>query len=118
ARVVPPSVANTPSLQGESTAPADLPQTFVKVNSDLRRQNAQTIAELAKKTAPEMMWKTSFEPLTNAAVEAKFADFRTYTYMGKEIDRQAHLGFDLAGTQQVPIKAPHRGGVLDDQVPS
>ena len=25
ARVVPPIVANTPSLQGESTAPADLP---------------------------------------------------------------------------------------------
>ncbi|PYR75456.1 MAG: hypothetical protein DMF87_20565 [Acidobacteria bacterium] len=113
ARVVPPIVANTPSLQGESTAPADLPQTFVKVNSDLRRQNAQTIAELAKKTAPEMMWKTSFEPLTNAAVEAKFADFRTYTYMGKEIDRQVHLGFDLAVTQQVPIKAAQTGVVVD-----
>jgi murein DD-endopeptidase MepM/ murein hydrolase activator NlpD len=112
ARVVPPIVANTPSMQGESTAPADLPQTFVKINSDLRRQNAQTIADLAKKTAPQMMWKTSFEPLTNAAIEAKFADFRTYTYMGKEIDRQVHLGFDLAVTQQVPIKAAQTGVVV------
>ena len=111
ARVVPPIVANTPEMKDLSTAPDDLVQTFVRINSDLRRMNAQTIAELAKKTAPEMMWKEPFEPLGNAAVEAKFADFRTYTYKGKEIDRQVHLGFDLAVTQQVPIKAAQRGVV-------
>jgi len=110
-RVVPPIVANTPEMK-LSTAPEDLVQTFLRINGELRRQNAQTIAELAKKTAPEMMWKQPFEPLTNAAVEAKFADFRTYTYMGKEIDRQVHLGFDLAVTQQVPIKAAQRGIVV------
>jgi murein DD-endopeptidase MepM/ murein hydrolase activator NlpD len=110
-RVVPPIIANTPELK-LSTAPEDIAQSFVHINSDLRRQNAQTIAELAKKTAPEMMWKDPFEPLTNAAVEAKFADFRTYTYMGKEVDRQVHLGFDLAVTQQVPIKAAQRGTVV------
>jgi hypothetical protein len=110
-RVVPPIVANTPDMK-LSTAPEDLVQTFVRINSDLRRANAQTIAELAKKSAPEMMWKERFEPLTNAAVEAKFADFRTYTYMGKEVDRQVHLGFDLAVTQQVPIKAAQRGVIV------
>jgi murein DD-endopeptidase MepM/ murein hydrolase activator NlpD len=111
ARVVPPIVANTPEMK-LSTAPEDLVQTFVRINGELRRSNAQTIADLARKTAPEMMWKEPFEPLTNAAVEAKFADFRTYTYMGKEIDRQVHLGFDLAVTQQVPIKAAQRGVVV------
>ena len=110
-RVVPPIVENTPELK-LSTAPDDIVETFVHINSDLRRQNAQTIAELAKKTAPEMMWSEPFEPLVNAAVEAKFADFRTYTYKGKEIDRQVHLGFDLAVTQQVPIKAAQRGVVV------
>jgi len=108
ARVVPPIVANTPEMQ-PSTAPDDVVQTFVHINSDLRRQNAQTIAALAKKTAPEMMWKEPFQPLGNAAVEAKFADFRTYTFKGKEIDRQVHLGFDLAVTQHVPILAAQRG---------
>jgi hypothetical protein len=108
ARVVPPIVANTPEMQ-LSTAPDDVVQTFVHINSDLRRQNAQTIAALAKKTAPEMMWKEPFQPLGNAAVEARFADFRTYTFMGKEIDRQVHLGFDLAVTQHVPILAAQRG---------
>ena len=108
ARVVPPIVANTPEMQ-LSTAPDDVVQTFVHINSDLRRQNAQTIAALAKKTAPEMMWKEPFQPLGNAAVEARFADFRTYTFKGKEIDRQVHLGFDLAVTQHVPILAAQRG---------
>lgn len=111
-RVVPPIIENTPELKDLSTAPENIVQSFVKINSDLRKQNAQTIADLAKKTAPQMMWKEPFEPLTNAAVEAKFADFRTYTYMGKEIDRQVHLGFDLAVTQQVPIKAAQRGVVV------
>jgi hypothetical protein len=111
ARVVPPIVANTPGMQ-LSAAPEDLVQTFVRINGDLRRQNAQTIAALAKKTAPEMMWKEPFQPLGNAAVEAKFADFRTYTFKGKEIDRQVHLGFDLAVTQHVPILAAQRGVIV------
>ena len=111
ARVVPPIVENTPEMK-LSTAPEDLVQSFVRINSELRQQNAKTIADLAKKTAPEMMWSEPFEPLVNAAVEAKFADFRTYTYKGKEIDRQVHLGFDLAVTQQVPIKAAQRGIVV------
>ena len=110
-RVVPPIVANTPEMQ-LSAAPEDAVQTFVRINSDLRRRNAETIAALAKKTAPEMMWKEAFQPLGNAAIEAKFADFRTYTYMGKEIDRQVHLGFDLAVTQQVPILAAQRGVIV------
>ncbi len=111
ARVVPPIVANTPEMQ-LSSAPEDLVETFVRINGDLRRQNAHTIAALAKKTAPEMTWKEPFQPLSNAAVEAKFADFRTYTFMGKEIDRQVHLGFDLAVTQHVPILAGQRGAVV------
>jgi len=110
-RVVPPIVANTPEMK-LSSDPADLVPNFVRINSDLRRQNADTIAALAKKTRPEMMWKEPFQPLVNAAVEAKFADFRTYTFMGKEIDRQVHLGFDLAVTQQVPIAAAQRGVVV------
>jgi hypothetical protein len=111
ARVVPPIVTNTPEMQ-VSTAPEDVVQTFVRINSDLRRQNAQTIAALAKKTAPEMMWKEPFQPLGNAAVEARFADFRSYTFKGKEIDRQVHLGFDLAVTQHVPILAAQRGVIV------
>ena len=39
----------------------------------------------------------------NTNVESRFADYRTYFYKGKEIDRQVHLGYDLASFQQAPV---------------
>ena len=59
-----------------------------------------------------MLWRDPFQPLANAAVEAKFADYRTYFSLGKEVDRQVHLGFDLAVTSQVPILAAQKGVVM------
>ena len=44
-------------------------------------------------------------PFTNTAVEAAFADNRTYVYNGKEVDRQTHLGFDLARVVNSPVVA-------------
>jgi murein DD-endopeptidase MepM/ murein hydrolase activator NlpD len=45
-------------------------------------------------------------------VESAFADFRTYVYGGKEVDRQVHLGFDLAKTANAPVLAANDGKVL------
>jgi murein DD-endopeptidase MepM/ murein hydrolase activator NlpD len=109
--VVPQIAAATPDMQ-LSTAPEDQLNSFLKINGDLRRRNNEAIAELAKKTAPEMLWHGAFKPLTNAAVEARFADNRTYVYQGKEVDRQVHLGFDLAATARVAVTAAHDGRVL------
>jgi hypothetical protein len=110
-RVVPAIAATTPDMN-LSTDPPDLAASFLRINGDLRRRNAQTIAELAKKTSPEMLWKDAFQPLGNASVEAGFADNRTYVYLGKEIDRQVHLGFDLAVTQRIPVLAANTGVVV------
>jgi murein DD-endopeptidase MepM/ murein hydrolase activator NlpD len=110
-RVVPPIVASTPDMQ-LSDDPAQVVDTFVRINRDLRRRNAQTITELGMKSAPAMAWNDAFQPLPNAAVEARFADYRTYFAQGKEIDRQVHMGFDLAVTQQVAITAAQRGTVV------
>jgi murein DD-endopeptidase MepM/ murein hydrolase activator NlpD len=110
-RVVPSIAATTPDLQ-LSTAPEDLVASFLKINGELRRRNNQQIAELARKTSPELMWKDAFQQLGNSQVEAKFADTRTYLYKGKEIDRQVHLGFDLAVTSAVPVLAAQRGSVV------
>jgi murein DD-endopeptidase MepM/ murein hydrolase activator NlpD len=111
ARVVPAIAAGTPAMN-ISTAPTDLPASFLRINGDLRRRNAQTIADLAKKSSPEMLWKDAFQALGNASVEAGFADNRTYTYQGNEIDRQIHLGFDLAVTQRIPVLAANTGVVV------
>jgi murein DD-endopeptidase MepM/ murein hydrolase activator NlpD len=110
-QVVPPIVEQAPDM-GLSSEPDKLLESFLKVNGELRRRNALTIAALAEKSAPEMMWKDTFQPLGNAAVEARFADSRTYTYQGKDIDHQVHLGFDLAVTAQIPIDAAQRGTIV------
>src|SRR5687768_302392 len=110
-RVVPAIAATTPAMN-ISTDPADRVASFLRINGDLRRQNAETIAAQAKKTAKEMLWKDAFQPLGNASVEAAFADNRTYIHDGQEIDRQVHLGFDLAVTQRIPVLAASTGVVL------
>jgi murein DD-endopeptidase MepM/ murein hydrolase activator NlpD len=48
----------------------------------------------------------------NTAVEAGFADQRTYVYQGEDVDRQVHLGFDLASTMAAPVLVANRGRVL------
>jgi murein DD-endopeptidase MepM/ murein hydrolase activator NlpD len=108
-RVVPAIAANTRDMQIDT---GDLIQAFLRINGDLRRRNAETIAGLAPKTAPAMGWKENFQQLGNSQVEAGFADHRTYFYRGREIDRQVHLGFDLAVTANVPIVAAQGGTVV------
>jgi murein DD-endopeptidase MepM/ murein hydrolase activator NlpD len=86
---------------------------FVAINSELRRKNAEKIAGYAAQSAPELLWGgVAFVPFGNASIEAAFADQRTYVYGGKEVDRQTHLGFDLARVVNSPIQAGNRGKVM------
>jgi murein DD-endopeptidase MepM/ murein hydrolase activator NlpD len=110
-RVV-PAIAAASQEMNISTAPADLVQSFLRINRDMRQANAQTIAGLAAKTSPQMLWRDNFQPLGNASVEAGFADNRTYFYMDMEIDRQVHLGFDLAVTERIPVLAGNNGIIV------
>jgi murein DD-endopeptidase MepM/ murein hydrolase activator NlpD len=91
----------------------DILQKFLAVNGELRKKNADKIASMAGQTAPEILWGGAvFHPFTNTAVEAAFADQRTYVYQGKEVDRQTHLGFDLARVVHSPVVAANAGKVL------
>lgn len=114
ARVVPHILDNTPEFKATLTTEEldDPVASFVKINGDLRRRNAEQILAYAGLTAPERLWDGPFQPLGNAKVESSFADQRTYLHDGREIDRQVHLGFDLAVTAAVSIHAANRGKVL------
>jgi hypothetical protein len=104
-----------PSILQGSSEPAssgDLLPAFLKINNDVRRSNNETIAALSKKTAPTVLWAGAFQPLGGSQVESSFADFRTYLYRGKEVDRQVHLGFDLAKTANAPVTAANHGKVV------
>jgi murein DD-endopeptidase MepM/ murein hydrolase activator NlpD len=109
-RVVPAILENTPSFKVPD--PNDPVGSFLAINRDLRKQNADVIAAYARKSAPQMLWKGAFLQLGNSQVEALFADHRTYVHDGKEIDQQVHLGFDLAVTASVPVLAANDGRVV------
>ena len=108
-RVVPAILQSSPQIQASS---GELLPSFLKINNDLRRMNNETIAALAKKTAPSMLWDGAFQPLGGSQIESAFADYRTYLYGGKEVDQQVHLGFDLAKTANSPVTAANNGKVL------
>jgi murein DD-endopeptidase MepM/ murein hydrolase activator NlpD len=108
-RVVPAIASNSPQ---EKIPTDDLLSGFLKINGDLRRKNNQFLTDLAKKSAREMHFKGAFQQLGNSQVEARFADTRAYVYKGREIDRQVHLGFDLAVTANVPVVAAEGGTIV------
>jgi murein DD-endopeptidase MepM/ murein hydrolase activator NlpD len=108
-RVVPAILESTTDIKPDG----DNLAKFLAINGELRRKNAEKIASFAKQTSREMLWRgVVFHPFTNSAVESAFADARTYMYKGKEVDRQVHLGFDLASLAGNPIVAANRGKVL------
>jgi murein DD-endopeptidase MepM/ murein hydrolase activator NlpD len=107
-KVVPEIMSQTPGLQDQG----DLLQNYLQINRDLRQQNNQELAALAAKSKPEFGWREPFQQLAGSQVEAAFADHRIYTYNGEEVDRQDHLGYDLATTAQAPITASNDGEVV------
>ncbi len=52
-----------------------------------------------------------FIPIKGAR-ESFFADRRSYYYNGKKVDEQVHLGYDLAATTNMPVKAANSGKVI------
>jgi murein DD-endopeptidase MepM/ murein hydrolase activator NlpD len=111
-RVVPGIVEHSPELKMEPPS-GDLLPAFLKINGDLRRLNAERIVSLTANTSPTVLFKGPFAQLGNSQVEAGFADHRTYTYKGKDVDQQVHLGFDLAVTSRVPVLAANDGKVVN-----
>jgi murein DD-endopeptidase MepM/ murein hydrolase activator NlpD len=107
-KVVPEIVANTPGFADRG----GLVENYLAINRDLRKANNAELAELAGRSQHRFLWSKPFQQLGNSQVEASFADRRTYTYQGREIDRQDHLGYDLATTSGAPVSAANDGIVL------
>ena len=108
-RVVPAIASNTPELKVDTASPEGLLKGFLEINGNLRKKNNDTIAALAAKSQPKMLWTEAFAPMGNAQVESRIADRRTYFHDNKEIDKQVHRGFDLASLQRAPVLASMKG---------
>jgi murein DD-endopeptidase MepM/ murein hydrolase activator NlpD len=98
--------------QIDPSGSGDLLSRFLKINTDMRRENNATLANLRFKTAEKFLWTEAFLQLANSKVESEFADVRTYVYKGKKVDKQVHLGFDLAVSQHTPVIAANDGKVV------
>jgi murein DD-endopeptidase MepM/ murein hydrolase activator NlpD len=85
---------------------------FLLINRGLRQANYQKITEVCRNTDNKLYWQGVFLRLPNAANRARYADHRTYYYRKKEIDRQVHMGIDLASLVNSPVPASNRGVVV------
>jgi murein DD-endopeptidase MepM/ murein hydrolase activator NlpD len=90
----------------------DMVERFVRINNEMRKANNKTLSDLRFKTEQKFLWTQPFARQSNAATEAHFADERHYMYHGKEIDKQTHLGYDLAVTQHVGVESSNDGKVV------
>ena len=88
----------------------DLLSRFLKMNSEMRRQNNQQLADLRFKTEEKILWNGPF--LHWGKEESMFADVRNYIYKGKKVDQQVHLGFDLSDTMNAPVHVANDGRVV------
>ncbi len=107
-RVVPAIMAQTPELRDQGSPL----QNYLAINGELRKRNNATLVELAAQSVPQFFWNRRFLQMRNAKVMSDFADQRTYLYQGREVDRQDHLGFDLASTRAAEIQAANNGVVM------
>ena len=101
-----------PLLESAGEAPDDPKEVFLAVNRDMRKSNSETFTALADRATTVMAWEGVFMRLPKAANRAQFADHRVYKYRGAIIDRQVHLGADLASLKQSPVPAANNGQVV------
>ncbi|HET9298711.1 MAG TPA: M23 family metallopeptidase [Candidatus Polarisedimenticolaceae bacterium] len=106
-KVVPEIVSQSPDVEEKGS----LLDTYLVINRELRKVNNTEIRSLAEKSQPKFLWSKPFLRMA-AAPEAGFADHRTYTYQGKSVDFQVHLGVDMADTQNVPVPSANDGVVV------
>jgi murein DD-endopeptidase MepM/ murein hydrolase activator NlpD len=86
-------------------------EIFLYLNRKQREIDHQQIKKICQETTPQPLWSGTFLRLPNAKPMASFAQDRTYFYNGKEIDRQTHLGVDLASLGQSPVPAANAGKI-------
>ena len=87
-------------------------EIFLKANRALRLHDLHLLSQIGASSASAPLWDGDFLRLPNSAPRGTFGQFRTYLYGGKEVDRQTHLGIDLASLPHSKVLAANRGKVV------
>ena len=107
-KVVPKIQARTPDLPDQG----NLLDNYIFINQQPSQGEQRPIeGDCGEDTQPTFLWRKPFVQMP-AKVVSGFADRRTYRFQGKEIDRQDHLGFDLASVRHAKIPAANDGIVV------
>lgn len=105
ARKIPEFAERYPEMQGDTI------EQYLYTNRKVRKLNNDQIHDLCMNPNEKQLWSGRFLRMSGSG-RAGFADHRTYYYKGKEIDRQVHLGMDIASTRHANIKAAGNGIVV------
>lgn len=104
--------AKMPQFEDLFPEAQDLLEVFLKVNGELRAQNRATLLDYAARTATQPLWQGTFMRQPGAANREPFGAARSYYSDGRKVDRQRHLGIDLASVAQAPVPSANRGRVV------
>jgi len=107
-RVVPAIASRTSGFDDSSS----LLEQYLVINGELRREELGRVAELSRTSEQAFLWSGPFLQMANSALKANFAQTRNYIYEGRKVDRQTHLGLDLASTARAPVPVPNAGRVV------
>jgi murein DD-endopeptidase MepM/ murein hydrolase activator NlpD len=100
-------------LQAQGLDPGgDLVTGYLRINRDGRAATERRLRDICRESAPVPLWRDALVRLPNSAPLSGFADHRSYVYGGQVIDRQTHLGFDLASLRGSPVPAANNGRVV------
>ncbi len=86
-------------------------EKFLIINRENRKQNGNTIMDSGSKPDRAIHWQGSFSRLPASATRANYADHRRYEYNGRVVDKQYHLGIDLASVKRAPVPAANNGRI-------
>lgn len=86
-------------------------EKYIKINTDFRKDTYDIISKLSNETDKVLYWSGPFLRFKGSPM-ARFADDRTYLYNGQIIDRQTHMGVDIASLEHAPVPAANRGKVV------
>ncbi len=102
---IPEFMQHYPEMQGEMV------DKYLYTNNEVRLLNNSKISALCSSPHPQRLWEGRFQRMAGST-RAGFADHRTYYYQAKPIDKQVHLGIDIASTRQADVKAAETGIVI------
>ena len=89
----------------------DMKEKYIYTNTTIRLANNAKISQLCQTSMEERLWDDKFIRMAGAS-RAGYADYRTYFYKGVEIDKQVHLGMDIASTRRAEVKAANKGKII------